>query len=442
MRGYIDMSWAFFKWAINTFRSTQLAQSEYQQSKLLYHIGSAKLGLPVWGSLELSRPNGFSKGSLDAVPGGYYNAINDFKDQSAQTLRKMKQRRRYYVPYNEETPAIPQSFIPTHSALDTSGFSDWHQPINTNLVCSGQTPFDSYYGESQNMDHISFTPNMVNWLLDWLNGNNPSATSGSNGSESINGSALICENQPTTYNINSCAFSGAVEWSVSGVATLISQTSNTIKITGTGNGKAIITASFPSGQNITKTVWVGKPLIYAYPDPNNTNYATFYVESVLPGVSLEDMGLTPDKVIWKKAGTTYTKTGYSYTGRGADYNWSFDVDIEASNACGTYTTTTTITPPPPTQCDTYKVAKVVDNQYTVAKIIDPTCPNTLQIKSSQSYTGLKPEIYNITVANSLGNTIISTKGKDFDLANFPSGTYYVKVEKENKTLVSQTLVKR
>lgn len=406
--------------------------------------------------------NNLFQGSLDAVPGGNFNSADDTKHAVYDELKKtnaftfplsgswylvpilwtgehLKVEQR--LPNNIDTLIIPQSFIPTHSALDTSGFSDWYQPINTNLVCSGQTPFDSYYGEATNMEHITFTDNMVNWLVEWLNGNNPPAASGSNSSEGIEGPSLICQNQTATYSFNSCAISGTPQWSVSGTAVIISQTSNSITLNGSGNGKATISAIFPNGQNLTKTIWVGKPLIYTYPDPDNTNYATFYVESAVSGVSLEDMGLTPNSVVWKKVGTTYSTTGYSYTGRGAGYNWSFDVDIEATNTCGTTILPTTITPPPPPLCDTYKVANITTNQYTIARIIDPICPNSTQYKSLLSSKEPNAETYKITVANSLGNIIIRKTGKDFDLANFPTGTYYVKVEKENKILISQTLLK-
>ncbi|SHN64795.1 Putative serine esterase [Flavobacterium fryxellicola] len=126
---------------------------------------------------NLNHTNTLWQGSLDAVPGGSFNAANDLKNEVYNSLKSynaltfpifvpilwsgekliVEQR----IPNNIDIAITPQSFIPTHSALDTSGFSDWYQPINKNLICTGQTPFDSYYGECTNMNHVSFTLDMV-----------------------------------------------------------------------------------------------------------------------------------------------------------------------------------------------------------------------------------------------------------------------------------------
>ena len=57
-------------------------------------------------------------------------------------------------------------FIPTFSSLAiTNPNQNWNNPLNTNLTCSTnkQTPFDSYYGESKNSEHTSFTYKSANW---------------------------------------------------------------------------------------------------------------------------------------------------------------------------------------------------------------------------------------------------------------------------------------
>ncbi|MEJ8598485.1 T9SS type A sorting domain-containing protein [Riemerella anatipestifer] len=441
MRGYIDMSWLFFKWTINTFRSTQLAQPEYQQSKLLYHIGAAKPGLPVWSSSELSRPNSFSKGSLDAVPGGYYNAINDFKDQSAQTLRKKKQRRRYYVPHSEETPTAPLSFIPTHSALDTSGFSDWYQPIDKNLVCAGQTPFDSYYGETTNMEHISFTPNMVQWLLSWLNGNELTPPS----NLTLNDNSVICENTEEFYSFsNICEVPTGTNFSTSPSLSVVNVSSSGITVKGVKNGLGFIYINLPNKQTITKKIWVGKPQLRIKPEEGSTNYVIQRIESLDTGATLEDQGLTPADVTWTRKDTGAIRTGYTYFANGRGYNWRLNLEVNAKNKCGSTTYTTTITPPPPGMCEyTYTVSKVQNDDYTIARIMEPVCPkqspednNLIQSQNTSS------ETYHITVVNSLGNTVIQKTGKDFSLSNLPTGSYFVKIIKDGQMLVEQTLIKK
>lgn len=439
MRGYIDMSWWFFKWTINMFRSTQLAQPEYQQSKLLYHIGAAKPGLPVWASLELSRPNLFSKGSLDAVPGGYYNAINDFKIMSSGSLQKKKIRRRYYVPANSNDPTVPQSFIPTHSALDTSGFSDWYQPIDKNLVCNGQTPFDSYYGETINMDHISFTPNMVNWLLDWLKGNNPGPVAGGNNDDVIMGSSLICENQPTIYHIKSCAVTGTAQWTVTGAASIVSQSANSVTINGHNNGKAVISATLSTGQSFTKSIWVGKPQVYVTQNPTNiTGRISLILESSASNATLQEQGVFTNNIVWYRPSQNITKNnGFTYNFVTPSGTLEYDVKTTISNACGTIEQTNTFYPDS-ADCG-YNIATTGFSTY---RIIDP-CPEQNSPGSYIARNNDKPKMQNLTIIvyNTLGNAVLTTNNLDINLKSFMTGVYFVKVFRDGKLVHTQNLIK-
>lgn len=294
-------------------------------------------------------------------PGGYYNAINDFKDQSAQTLRKKKQRRRYYVPHSEETPTAPLSFIPTHSALDTSGFSDWYQPIDKNLVCAGQTPFDSYYGETTNMEHISFTPNMVQWLLSWLNGNELTPPS----NLTLNGNSVICENTEEFYSFsNICEVPTGTNFSTSPSLSVVNVSSSGITVKGVKNGLGFIYINLPNKQTIAKKIWVGKPQLRIKPEEGSTNYVVQSIESLDTGATLEDQGLTPADVTWRRKDTGAIRTGYTYFANGRGYNWHLDLEVNAKNKCGSTTYATTITPPllvcasTPTQCQKFKMTTI------------------------------------------------------------------------------------
>ncbi|MEN8816036.1 MAG: hypothetical protein ABF274_04100 [Nonlabens sp.] len=44
---------------------------------------------------------------------------------------------------------------------------DWSNPLSFNLTCESNTltPFDSYYGESLNTEHVSFNQKSIDWLL-------------------------------------------------------------------------------------------------------------------------------------------------------------------------------------------------------------------------------------------------------------------------------------
>ncbi|AFR35823.1 T9SS type A sorting domain-containing protein [Riemerella anatipestifer] len=408
-------------------------------------------------SLDYTHSNFYN--SLESVPGGNFNSANDLKNEVYKTLvgtdasssflgaliltephLKVEQR----LPNNIATPIPPQSFIPTHSALDTSGFSDWYQPIDKNLVCTGQTPFDSYYGEANNLPHVSFTNNMVQWLLGWLNGNElPPTFSTSN--LTLNGNSVICENTEEFYSFsNICEVPTGTNFSTSPSLSVVNVSSSGITVKGVKNGLGFIYINLPNKQTIAKKIWVGKPQLRIKPEEGSTNYVVQSIESLDTGATLEDQGLTPADVTWRRKDTGAIRTGYTYFANGRGYNWHLDLEVNAKNKCGSTTYATTITPPPPGMCEyTYTVSKVQNDDYTIARIMEPVCPkqspednNLIQSQSTSS------ETYHITVVNSLGNTVIQKTGKDFSLSNLPTGSYFVKIIKDGQMLVGQTLIKK
>jgi hypothetical protein len=79
----------------------------------------------------------------------------------------------------DQTISIPNfNFIPTKSAL---GFNWKGGPMtklnevlnNRNLYCTGEIPFDAYFGENFNSDHVSLTKKKVDWVMQEINANQP-----------------------------------------------------------------------------------------------------------------------------------------------------------------------------------------------------------------------------------------------------------------------------
>lgn len=334
---------------------------------------------------------------------------------------------------------LPQSFIPTHSALDTSGFSDWYQPIDKNLVCNKQTPFDSYYGEIINMDHISFTPNMVNWLLDWLKGNNPGPVAGGNNDDVIMGSSLICENQPTIYHIKSCAVTGTAQWTVTGAASIVSQSANSVTINGHNNGKAAISATLSTGQSFTKSIWVGKPQVYVTQNPTNiTGRISLILESSASNATLQEQGIFTNNIVWYRPSQNITKNNdFTYNFVTPSGTLEYDVKTTISNACGTIEQTNTFYPDS-ADCG-YNIATTGFSTY---RIIDP-CPEQNSPGSYIARNNDKPKMQNLTIIvyNTLGNAALTTNNLDINLKSFMTGVYFVKVFRDGKLVHTQNLIK-
>lgn len=352
------------------------------------------------------------------------------------------------------------SFIPTPSALDAysgnkilteNDYQKTYSPVDDASI----VPFSNFVIEKMggNNRHIYFSDRNGQFIINQLSldsniQNEKLTTAYLCGSKiKIGGEGVICGNDNMTYTTG---FAPYISWSVLNGSDLIDVTSpfNQPQISFTpkagANGfvklQALLIGNGASN-TVTKNIWIGKPNVYIEPDENNTNYAIFYVKSSDLYATLADQGVTATDVIWKRLDNGATRTGFSYFANGPGYNWSFDVEVKAKNICGEYITNGTITPPPPPSCDNYRIAKTNNNnEYTVARIIDPTCPQTRFRTTSTSKKEI--ETYQITVANSLGNIVISKNGNTFDLNNFPTGSYFVKVIKENKIVVSQTLIKK
>lgn len=244
--------------------------------------------------INWSLTNSLSFGSLDAVPGGSFNSAQDVRKAvkgsldgtnafsfplatplgiallnvgafSVWTGKNLKIDQR--IPVDDDSVKIaPQSFIPSHSALDTSGFSNWYQPIKSNLVCTSQTPFDSYYGESTNAEHITFTENMVNWLMNELDTSNSppiaQAPSFPLNQNTLIGKSTICANNTETYNFEDvCSVPSEATWSVSSNLQVISSYGYRVIVNGLSNGAGTLTATFQNGQQLTKSIQVGSNII-------------------------------------------------------------------------------------------------------------------------------------------------------------------------------------
>jgi len=177
------------------------------------------------------------------------------------------------------------TFMPVASTL---GFIepdfDWTDPIDCNLVVTNKIPFDSYYGESLNTDHITFTENSFNWLLGWITGNDEAQPPVFSTSIIIEGSDDICtSDSESIYTILDIPEDTDVTWSFpDNMMYIIDGQGTTSCFFGAfTNGQATISATFSSdclGDNITLTKEIeilsgGSPLeIVASTTPSNIFY--------------------------------------------------------------------------------------------------------------------------------------------------------------------------
>lgn len=129
-----------------------------QDNEIFYGKGMyASLWPPIieWYSWSSTFTNNLPHGSLDAVPGSTFNTQEEIRDQIVDQLDSLVGAGKIDGYDNLVDLFSNHTFMPTHSTLDTNGFSNWNQPINHNLLCSNQTPFNNYYGEPVNTGHVT-----------------------------------------------------------------------------------------------------------------------------------------------------------------------------------------------------------------------------------------------------------------------------------------------
>ena len=417
-----------------------------------YNIGTQRISRfkKAFDDRTTIAPNVNSRGNMDTVPGGWFPAQNDIAKSVLSNAPIPTGGSFWHNPIGNISDffggsyfelrdfRFNHSFIPTFSALGhLQPNQNWANSLNFNLTCTTNklTPFDSYYGAAENTQHTSFTEESVNWLMKELDGQ-PQAPWFPIEATQFNGSSAICINATSSYSFpDPCKLPSDITWSLNNTnAQIVSSTGSSVNLKGITSGSVILTATFQNGQILTKTIWVGLPKFHIEPDPSNsTNYVTFNAITEPSNISFEQMGVADTNIVWKRLDNGQTRTGASYFAHAPGHNWSFEVEVKATNSCGTYTTYATITPPPAMPCETFTLAETnQNNNYTILKSVDPDCPIN---------NGKTTETYQITVANSMGVIIISKIGDSFDLSTYPTGMYVVNIQKDNQVIINQTLIK-
>lgn len=413
--------------------------------------------------------NNLPFGSLDAVPGGSFNAANDLKDKVYKTLKGTNAFTSPYglfpflytgsrliveqrIPNDINTTIAAQSFIPTHSGLDTTGFSDWYQPINKNIVCTAQTPFDSYYGESTNMPHITFTDNMVSWLLNELAGIPQAPSFPLDPQAALSGPNTICQNANATFSFpDICKLPSAVKtWSVTSNAQIVSSTEYSVIIKGIGNGASTITATFQNGQAITQNIWIGKPGQVTLTSRSGFPYNQF---------ELPDGCGNFDAPFWTFANKTPLARINQYLiefngvslSKHAYYNYfsvtaeelgmspgqSLDVEVSSINDCGVSTVKNSYTLYKPTTCEcgigiNCNLARNVNPNSKIFKTYPNPTNYIINIELKNQYEKQQPngvivaELYNM-MGEVKRNVSITNNIATIDVVGLPKGIYILKI---------------
>lgn len=308
-------------------------------SKYMGAKGATTQVARLWRLFKPTRTRTFtninSNGSMDVVPGGVFNSedvlttsvLGEGIDQTNWWIGGLNWNDAGYGfsfwvfgdTVEMRTNLEIHSFIPTISSLAfyNSNFN-WTQNLNRNLVCTGEIPFDTYFGPRNNEQHTSFTEKSVHWLLEELAGN-PQPPTVHLDPEDMSGPTVICGTDTVTYSFDFCESLPVKAWEVS---------SNLIKTTpltdynrsiivqpvhASTNGWAYVKAIFDSpNEPVQKNIWIGPPKVDFVEDVNITQIN--HTMPIVPPDSCDEFGLklnispsfnNVQEVEWEKVSTNY-----------------------------------------------------------------------------------------------------------------------------------------
>ena len=418
-----------------------------------------------------------SRGSLDELPGGWFKAQDDivsplvghsplegvggsfwgypldnFEYWFVNKLGTGYWDLRKLVPTN--------SFIPSFSSLGIkTPDRNWGESLQRNLVCTNETPFDSYYGSSNNTLHTSFTEESVNWLMKELDGN-PQLPWFPIDAANFSGANTICLNSTSTYSFSDiCKLPGTPTWSVSSNLQITSSNATGLVVKGLSNGEGTITATFSNGQTLTKKIWVGSPVVSSVDMTNSDGGLSFCVN--IKGADRAKYTIntnTPDVLQYKyrvklSTSSSYietnenaSKTGYIY---GFDTVGTYRVEFSVRNICGwsdwkgvnvRVQNCTTGGSTKRTASSKEPETPLLDNSdITVAKS-GKTPQSYKVIYSGDDLLSSQADKISILVTDIHGVTIVNTSKLEFNLDGKLPGTYYLKIIRNDKMIYTKTLI--
>lgn len=250
--------------------------------------------------------------SLEMLPGGYYPGFKEIVDSlksTNQTYFKSvfdylawKQRKKGKFPdvtlnFGNHAHELTGSTLGYGLGTTPNPNRKWDDNVAvTDLVCTGEIPFDSYFGPIDfNTRHDSLFYEQALWLQDEINGTHRSPNLGTSvyPIQLISGYEPICTS-PATYKIVGTPGTATVTWSSTSSNISFSPTTGTqTTVSRISNGTAFLTATVTnpcsSTSSTTATIRVGGYGSGDYPitGPSNASCGSYvtYTTNQLPGAT-------------------------------------------------------------------------------------------------------------------------------------------------------------
>jgi len=375
-----------------------------------------------WGSKNWYATALNSGAGLDEAPGGYYKTQQVLADEG-KTSTFLAQIKFYSV--------IPSHcFIPTKSALAFTGANqDLGENLRgRNLVCTNETPFQSYFTPTSNENHVSLSQASVTWITNEINGTQQQPTYDIP-SLAITGPATFCPSGNFSITGGVVPAGTSLVWNPGSIASIGSgQGTTQVRLDRITNGTDNLTVTLSKTCGINRTLtpvsyYIGGFSSGDYPvsGPSNINcngYAT-YTTVQLPGAT--------NYTWFYPGGWTYVSGQGTYTltliAKGATGN--YQVGVRVANACdagGSYAMKNTYL----SGCNgSYIVSPNPATSTVSISIADLKTNSTNLSTSSQTFSEIN--IYDEVGNLKMHKIFNKIKATTLNVNNLPLGIYTIEI---------------
>jgi len=399
-----------------------------------------------------------STSGYDVAPGGYFNTQGVLQKEGDGTIVSKLGINgggiRFQANFYSVLPL--HSFINTKSALAFTGSNqNLSENISTrNLVCTNETPFDSYFGSFySNREHVELWQDAINWVTEEIGDNPQFPPANYSNVYPISGLDQFCTT--ATYSIPNLPSGATVTWTVNPLGSVsLSPSGNSVilSISSYNYTALTLTASISTSScgtmPVNKQVIVGNPF---YPYGELMVYGE--TNAQLSGLYNYNIPPYPGAISyhWEVfGGTGNPATIFQNGGNSANIMFNsvgyYGVLVEVTTPCGSIWLD-------PQQLDVYVsnnyLYKYYPNPANNELIIeyipqDTTSSSTEYSTAKASLTNLPPRV--IKLLNEKGETLRSSIPQSeesktvLDIRAIPSGTYFLHITEGKETIKKQIII--
>ncbi|WP_419801432.1 T9SS type A sorting domain-containing protein [Mucilaginibacter sp.] len=427
---------------------------------------------PLWNyTIKRAYSPSYTTG-FDTAPGGTYPTQQILKNEGSGIVGTANNYTVLGKLFNAITSGIfnvenkfysvvpSHSFISTKSALAFTGNNlDLAEDISTrSLVCTGETPFDSYYGDfNLNRDHVALWPDAVTWLKKEIIDGSPQPPPVRNTTYSISGYSNICSAQGG-YTVNNLPSGATVTWTASPLNIVsISVSNNVATLTPTGNGSitlsATVTISNCSATVVTMPVGVGT-------QPTVTNitatmsgscrsggYQDWYVQATPSAQNATNWHWAAYNT---SSGNTFTFQNPNSPSTYVTVHGGGGIYVTYTDQCGTTSTQNgvTIYSPCGTGSRIVSYPNPADKEMNVQYQADDSAKSSNNEQSFSSDAGSEKSVvnsYDVVLYNDKGKILRSAKSKKGEAvklvtADIPNGNYFLHITEGKEVTKKQIII--